>query len=322
MDHSLPYHHPLAQMPTDQREYEQHRLLVQTGLSASDGLFQVTASDNSPQSYHPRPPVENWLAFRSNPAPEALMPLHQTGFSNPWGATPEPYDFGTSSLTRALVPDDTYLTSLFSAPHANTNVPSVIASPTSMRQPSSRAPRRSVYDDLIDWQTAPATSSLLSQEQIRHSPSHLHTPEKPRPPMCALPQTPQSPPISISSNQSSLHFSDSMSPAPTVTGVDFASPRISLGDSSDQEHNGGSPYSRLIWEALMSTDEKMLPLQGIYQWFEKNTTKGKNDESKGWQNSIRHNLSMNAVRVVPTPLRFQVERAFSTIGLRWRIPVS
>jgi hypothetical protein len=50
----------------------------------------------------------------------------------------------------------------------------------------------------------------------------------------------------------------------------------------------------------MSADDKMLPLQGIYQWFEKNTTKGVNDESKGWQNSIRHNLSMNAVRVLLT----------------------
>ncbi|GLI73640.1 hypothetical protein PoHVEF18_001860 [Penicillium ochrochloron] len=85
-----------------------------------------------------------------------------------------------------------------------------------------------------------------------------------------------------------------MSPALTVPEVDSSSPRISLGDSSDQDQNGGPPYSRLIWEALMSTEEKMLPLQGIYQWFEKNTNKGGNEESKGWQNSIRHNLSMNA----------------------------
>jgi hypothetical protein len=58
----------------------------------------------------------------------------------------------------------------------------------------------------------------------------------------------------------------------------------------------------------MSTEEKMLPLQGIYQWFEKNTTKGGNEEPKGWQNSIRHNLSMNAVCVLSTPPHFPANK--------------
>jgi len=34
-------------------------------------------------------------------------------------------------------------------------------------------------------------------------------------------------------------------------------------------------------------------LKEIYEWFEKNTDKAKINSSKGWQNSIRHNLSMN-----------------------------
>jgi len=54
------------------------------------------------------------------------------------------------------------------------------------------------------------------------------------------------------------------------------------------------PYSKLIYLALLSAKDRKLPLQGIYRWFELNTTKGK-EGSKGWQNSIRHNLSMNAV---------------------------
>lgn len=303
MDHSFPYHQPLAQTPTDQREHEQRRVLIQTGLSSADGLFQVmTTSDNIPQPYHPGPPVENWPAFRSNLMPQALMSLHHTGFSNPWGATLEPYDFGTSSLTRAQMPDDTYLASLYSTPHA-ANVPSMFASSTTnMHQPNSHAPRRGDNNDLINRQTVPVTA-FLSQERLNHSPQHPNTPQGSE---RVMHETPPSPPISISSDHSRpqssgpRHSHHSMSPALTVTAVDSPSPRVSLADSSDQEQTGEPPYSRLIWEALISTDDKMLPLQGIYQWFERNTTKGKNEESKGWQNSIRHNLSMNAVRVLLT----------------------
>lgn len=65
--------------------------------------------------------------------------------------------------------------------------------------------------------------------------------------------------------------------------------------STDEEGNIDPPYSLLIYQALSSAPGKKLPLQGIYNWFEKNTEKGKDQNSKGWQNSIRHNLSMNAV---------------------------
>ncbi|RBQ69048.1 hypothetical protein FVER14953_00384 [Fusarium verticillioides] len=62
------------------------------------------------------------------------------------------------------------------------------------------------------------------------------------------------------------------------------------------------PYAKLLYRALMSVPEHAMTLQEIYQWFRDNTDKdikkdksekrpGKNAE--GWQNSIRHNLSMN-----------------------------
>jgi hypothetical protein len=64
------------------------------------------------------------------------------------------------------------------------------------------------------------------------------------------------------------------------------------------------PYAKLLYRALMSVPEHAMTLQEIYQWFRDNTDKdikkdksekrpGKNAE--GWQNSIRHNLSMNDV---------------------------
>lgn len=61
------------------------------------------------------------------------------------------------------------------------------------------------------------------------------------------------------------------------------------------------PYAQLIYRALLSRPEHSMTLQEIYQWFRENTDKIKGrdkitgKENKGWQNSIRHNLSMNMV---------------------------
>ncbi|KAI1121290.1 hypothetical protein F5Y10DRAFT_288670 [Nemania abortiva] len=53
------------------------------------------------------------------------------------------------------------------------------------------------------------------------------------------------------------------------------------------------PYAQLLQKAFLSAPENKMKLQQIYQWFRENTDKA-NSQSKGWQNSIRHNLSMNA----------------------------
>ncbi|KAI1827199.1 hypothetical protein F4861DRAFT_436654 [Xylaria intraflava] len=65
---------------------------------------------------------------------------------------------------------------------------------------------------------------------------------------------------------------------------------------ADEGTNTGEPYAKLIFKAFMSRDSHAMTLQEIYQWFRENTDKAKS-ESKGWQNSIRHNLSMNAAFV-------------------------
>ncbi len=67
-------------------------------------------------------------------------------------------------------------------------------------------------------------------------------------------------------------------------------------DSQDEEEGSGDkPYARLIHEALMQAPGHRMMLREIYDWFVQNTTKPSESGTNGWQNSIRHNLSMNQV---------------------------
>ena len=69
-----------------------------------------------------------------------------------------------------------------------------------------------------------------------------------------------------------------------------------LGRSNDEmDIDDNEPYAKLIHRALMSVPGHRMVLKEIYEWFMANTDKNKNPSSKGWQNSIRHNLSMNGV---------------------------
>ena len=81
------------------------------------------------------------------------------------------------------------------------------------------------------------------------------------------------------------------------------SPVIPSPNDNDDDSDGGlssEPYAQLIYRALKSVPSHRMVLKEIYEWFEKNTDKAKNNSSKGWQNSIRHNLSMNGVSHRPS----------------------
>ncbi|KAJ5131008.1 Winged helix-turn-helix transcription repressor DNA-binding [Penicillium bovifimosum] len=106
----------------------------------------------------------------------------------------------------------------------------------------------------------------------------------------------QSSPPSPLSEISSYHSPQSLaaaSPSMTAHSTDRLSPRLSTAEQK-QERSGHLPYSALIYNALKAAPGNKLPLQGIYNWFQENTDKGADPSEKGWQNSIRHNLSMNA----------------------------
>ncbi|TGJ81267.1 hypothetical protein E0Z10_g7490 [Xylaria hypoxylon] len=64
--------------------------------------------------------------------------------------------------------------------------------------------------------------------------------------------------------------------------------------AEEEEQKASEPYARLIYKAFMSRKPNYsMSLQEIYQWFRDHTEKATSN-GKGWQNSIRHNLSMNA----------------------------
>lgn len=292
MDPSFPsYHFTLAQMPTDQRERERP-LAVQTEVSGAEGILPVNAS----RSCHPCPPGQSWSTFRSNLTPGSMIHYRGPGFtSDAWDATmSEPYEFSSAQLPRDLVPGDIDSSPFYSTPQAP--VSSTIASTTSMTPQSSPLYVKHMGndDDFMNWPTGPITPSFVPHGTLYPYPAQMETSETKS---VATRTTSPSPAISISSQQSPSRSFDSMSPAASATAADPTSPQTSFGDNSDQDVSTEPPYSKLIYDALMSTPEKMMPLQEIYAWFERNTSKGK-DKNKGWQNSIRHNLSMNAVRAL------------------------
>lgn len=92
---------------------------------------------------------------------------------------------------------------------------------------------------------------------------------------------------------------DNRSPWSSSPEFPHCRPLTSIGQ--DEEGCNDKPYARLIYEALMQAPGHRMMLRDIYEWFRLNTTKPQESGSNGWQNSIRHNLSMN--QVCSRPLR-------------------
>jgi hypothetical protein len=61
--------------------------------------------------------------------------------------------------------------------------------------------------------------------------------------------------------------------------------------------NGGQSYCPLICLGLMEAPNHAMGLRDIYKWFNSKTDQATDDNTKAWKTSIRHNLSMNPVRM-------------------------
>jgi len=85
--------------------------------------------------------------------------------------------------------------------------------------------------------------------------------------------------------------------------IDLTSRESSYMGQDDDFPNSKLPYNKLLYRCLMDSPNQELDLQGIYTWFRANTSKTVRLNEKAWQNSIRHNLSMNEVRISTISMR-------------------
>ncbi|KAJ5960091.1 uncharacterized protein N7479_007241 [Penicillium vulpinum] len=210
--------------------------------------------------------VPNWASWRSHPA-FIHAPQHE-GYIYPRIADA---DYGLGPLPQELIGDPNACLDPYS-----TNITPTTAG-TSL---DVLAPQKG--ESQSDW------SILQPSHVFKDQPYNYPQVEPLQPP----PDFPPSPLSEVSSYQSPQSLIAS-SPAMTSHAGDRLSPRSSTGDNKE-ERPGHPPYSVLIYQALKDAPGHKLQLQSIYSWFEANTDKGADPNAKGWQNSIRHNLSMNA----------------------------
>ena len=81
--------------------------------------------------------------------------------------------------------------------------------------------------------------------------------------------------------------------------VEMDSSDRGLIDENGEEDSAGSAadpcYAKLLYRCLMETPNHTLALKDIYDWIGSHSQKAKDPKNNGWRNSVRHNLSMNAV---------------------------
>ncbi|KAK4543348.1 hypothetical protein LTR36_005707 [Oleoguttula mirabilis] len=77
------------------------------------------------------------------------------------------------------------------------------------------------------------------------------------------------------------------------------------GSNSDEINDADAAdpcYAQLLYRCLKEAPDHILSLRELYDWVREHSQKAKDPKNRGWQNSVRHNLSMNAAfeRVPPS----------------------
>lgn len=312
MDCSSVFNLQPGQLPVDQgmqhRQHQhqhQHEVLTQTSTSR---LVSPDVLQDDSCRHDPCPGIENW----SGSSPDSVLSAqHPGGFEPSLTYTSSPY-FSPQNLPFSggrSVP-------LFDADHHYHHHHDAIGVSSPMAAKLSIDPGRVNFSPLE--RCTESSASDWTSDVYFDVPSSFE-PESYFPPLefpeyhplsetlAATPDTTATKPVktTTSSSPSPPPFfglaCDQGSPT-TVVKIEPGHEETPFINPSEPEEDGNvdadPPYSKLIERALLSAPDMKLPLQKIYNWFEQNTTKGR-EGSKGWQNSIRHNLSMNAVCLSP-----------------------
>ncbi|KAI5359588.1 putative Fork head domain, winged helix-like DNA-binding domain superfamily [Septoria linicola] len=73
-------------------------------------------------------------------------------------------------------------------------------------------------------------------------------------------------------------------------------PEDIFGDDADEDGVDSTDpcYAQLLYKCLREAPHHTLSLRELYDWVSQHSQKAKDPGNRGWQNSVRHNLSMNA----------------------------
>jgi hypothetical protein len=66
----------------------------------------------------------------------------------------------------------------------------------------------------------------------------------------------------------------------------------------EEDESGGNVdpcYAQLLYKCLKEAPDHTMTLKNVYEWVRQHSRKARDSPGAGWQNSVRHNLSMNAV---------------------------
>ncbi|KAI2639607.1 hypothetical protein GGS26DRAFT_275206 [Hypomontagnella submonticulosa] len=138
--------------------------------------------------------------------------------------------------------------------------------------------------------TAPSGDHSSSQSTVRPSSSRgqlFQQPIAPAPPDYKRPGTPPS-------AKSRPTTSQQKTPAHGSSGtVIMSQSDVDLSKDENKHIKPHFSYAQMITQAIMSTPEEKLNLAGIYQYITRHYAYYRHQPPSGWQNSIRHNLSLN-----------------------------
>lgn len=161
-----------------------------------------------------------------------------------------------------------------------TSVPSMSLPPAIPEHEPWSAPPTYNHLSLLPQHMAPTTMGAYEDHFCNHTPPPAHH-------LMAGP----SPMLS----QGSPHDPDFMDEDWSQQDVQQQWPDSSGSDELIDGDAADPCYAQLLYRCLKEAPEHMLSLRELYDWVKEHSQKAKDPKNRGWQNSVRHNLSMNAV---------------------------